>query len=117
MTSLCVKQGLVDIYPGMTLTVQHADGTYRQHDWGLRLRGKLVYNALEEELDVTWGKTAPRVSIPLDGFYEPSSLEKVYVNGPHTAKGIVVLDKVLIITTSAQRIALFKQPAISLIVG
>lgn len=100
-----VNQFHAVVSPGMTLTVRYADGTYRQHIWGLPVRGQLVYNAREEGLDLTWGKRPPRVEIPLEGFYErDKNKEWVYFNKPLTAKGIVVGDRVLIVTTQAQGI-------------
>lgn len=100
-----VNQFHAVVSPGMTLTVKYEDGTYRQHTWGLPVKGHLVYNAREEELDLTWGKRPPRVEIPLEGFYERDvNKEWVYFKGPYTAKGIVVGDKVLIVTTKAQGI-------------
>lgn len=98
-----VKQHRADIRPLGTLTVQYADGTYRQHIWGLPVRGSLIYNARREELDLTWGKLPPRVSVELDGYYERDKAgEYVYFPGPFIVKGIVVSGRVLLVTTDAK---------------
>jgi len=100
-----VRQARAEVRPGMVLTVLHADGTYRQHEWGFISRGQRISNAREEELVETWGNRRERVSIELDGFYERAKDGSwVYFDTPIVAKGIMVGDNVLIVTTNANNI-------------
>lgn len=94
-----VKQAHTIIRPGMTLTVRHTDGTYRQYPWGLHLQGRLIYNARREELIQTWGRMRERVEIQLDGWFEQNKAKEwVYFDMPITAHGIIVNGSVLLIT-------------------
>ena len=97
-----VRQAHTTIRPGMTLTVRHADGIYRQYPWGLLSQGRLIYNARQEELIQTWGRMRERVEIQLDGWFEQNkSKEWVYFDMPTLASGIIVNGSVLLITKQA----------------
>lgn len=92
-----VKQHGVAIRPGGVLTVKRSDGSYTQHVYGVKVRNKTVYNARKETLDLVWGRSPERVSIHLDGFYEKDH----YIDGPYTVQGILVNDRVIIVTVNS----------------